>query len=102
MQAMKQLIVSGDFLKIQEEIVQLELLQSIGRSIHVGLSECLERLFEQSLSAELEDQVQEAIDQLQLQKRLGSRGLSKRGKVNSQMVHTKMGASNTNNGFMTF
>ena len=62
MQAMRQLIISGNFLQISEEVVLLELLACMARSPHHTLIDILETLYDHELSIDVEEAVLDTIN----------------------------------------
>lgn len=66
---MRSLLISKDFLKIKEHILQREILSIIGSSVHYNLQEPLKHLLTEMLKSEqydseLYDLIEDTIDQL--------------------------------------
>ena len=73
---MNQLLVSHDFLKISEPLIQIELLNSIASSKHYPLIEPLRKMqiaCQKSLDPQVEEALEEAILQLKMVKMAMSR-----------------------------
>jgi hypothetical protein len=69
MQAMRSLLITKDFLKIKEHILQREILSIIGSSVHYSLQDPLKSLLAEmtksgQFDSELYDLIEDTIDQL--------------------------------------
>lgn len=63
-QAMRSLLTSGDFFRIREKVIKVQILQTMGDSIHFQLIEPLNQLLSQANAGDREDE--EAGDLLDL------------------------------------
>jgi hypothetical protein len=69
MQAMRSLLITKDFLKIKEQIIQREILSIISSSVHYNLQEPLKHLLtemtkSEHFDSELYDLIEDTLDQL--------------------------------------
>ena len=78
LQAMRSLLVSTDFHKIKERVVQSEVVTAIANSVHFSLIENLKKVLhddeqglagQEPLDEDIVDQIEDAIHQLKLAKK---------------------------------
>ena len=101
-QAMHQFLVGGDFLRLSQRVVQFEVLNIIGNSIHYSLADSLRKVLEDSrkedmeIEDSLEDAIEDVISQLEMVKKVHKRNPNafkpQRGMISEEAQRAKTGA----------